>query len=393
MFFRHSIYFYVTLLAALSLRFRRQLGEWIDRRFFREAYNQEQILRALIEALKQLNDLPAIARLVSREIEAALHPARVYVFYREGEQHDLTLGYSSGGTTRPLRIPGHYALVRWAENSAHPLDSQAWQQQGLPPHEQSWLAELGAHLLVPITFSSGRLAGLLVLGAKKSEEPYGLNDRRLLQALADQIAVVVENIQLRQRVVQADQRERTVLARLAGERVNVLKECPSCGACYDGDVQLCAQDGQPLKVSLPVERTLDGKYRLEQLLGKGGMGAVYRATDLRLQRQVALKILTAGAFGEAAALRRFEREARAVAQLNHPHIVAVYDYGNVGGSAYLVMECLRGVTLRVELKRRGKLEPQTAAQWFEQILAGVQAAHAAGIVHRDLKPENVLAHV
>lgn len=99
--------------------------------------------------------------------------------------------------------------------------------------------------------------------------------------------------------------------------------------------------------------------------------------------------MTGNLFGDASARRRFEREARASAKLNHPHIVAVYDFGRLDAGAYLVMEMLQGVTLRAELNRLGRFDPQLAARRFDQILEGVKAAHAAGIVHRDLKPENV----
>jgi serine/threonine-protein kinase len=97
------------------------------------------------------------------------------------------------------------------------------------------------------------------------------------------------------------------------------------------------------------------------------------------------------AFGDRQALRRFEREAQASARLAHPNIVTVFDYGAAGATgAYIVMELVRGCTLRAQLERPGRVPPLTAAHWFEQICAAVAAAHRQRIVHRDLKPENVL---
>lgn len=181
-----------------------------------------------------------------------------------------------------------------------------------------------------------------------------------------------------------------VLARLDRGLVSLLKECPACGACYDSDAEDCPRDGSPLTLTLPVARVIDGKYRLERLIGRGGMGAVYEARDLRLDREVALKVMIGGAFGHESALRRFRREAQAVARLNHPNIVAVYDFGEFeGGGAYLVMERLRGATLRAEMTRVGAFTPAAAAEWFEPMLDGLAAAHEQGIVHRDFKPENV----
>jgi serine/threonine-protein kinase len=121
------------------------------------------------------------------------------------------------------------------------------------------------------------------------------------------------------------------------------------------------------------------------------MGAVYRALDLRLGRAVAVKILVGGRLGDKNALRRFEREARTMARLRHPGIVAVHDFGRIGSEgAYLVMELLDGTTLRVELDRlHGPAAPPQVAEWFAPIFDAVAAAHGAGVVHRDLKPENV----
>jgi serine/threonine-protein kinase len=110
-----------------------------------------------------------------------------------------------------------------------------------------------------------------------------------------------------------------------------------------------------------------------------------------LARVVAVKILLGRAFGQQTALRRFRREARAAARLDHPRIVRMYDYGALEGEgAYIVMERLQGSTLRVELERLKTMRPLEVAAWFDQILDGLAAAHVQGIVHRDLKPENVM---
>ena len=154
---------------------------------------------------------------------------------------------------------------------------------------------------------------------------------------------------------------------------------------------LCEKDRAELTLTLPVERTIDNRYRLDQLLGRGGMGAVYEAWDMRLSRIVAVKILTGAMFGNPEALRRFEREARSAARIQHPHIVTVYDYGTLDTEgAYLVMELARGETLGARLRRDGRLAPPVAANLFAQILSGLAAAHEAGVIHRDLKPENIL---
>ena len=132
-----------------------------------------------------------------------------------------------------------------------------------------------------------------------------------------------------------------------------------------------------------------GRYEVLAPLGAGGMGEVYRARDSRLQRDVAVKVLPEHLAQHADALSRFEREARVVAALSHPNILAIHDVGREGPTAYAVMELLEGFTLREEL-RSGPLSARTAAEYAAQVALGLAAAHEKGVVHRDLKPENLL---
>ncbi len=131
-----------------------------------------------------------------------------------------------------------------------------------------------------------------------------------------------------------------------------------------------------------------GSYQILSLLGAGGMGAVYRARDTRLGREVAIKVLPSAFSTDADRLRRFEQEARAAGQLNHPNILAIYDVGTHQGSPYIVCERLEGETLRARLKRTA-LPQRRAIELAVQIARGLAAAHEKGIVHRDLKPENL----
>src|SRR5215469_3456213 len=130
------------------------------------------------------------------------------------------------------------------------------------------------------------------------------------------------------------------------------------------------------------------RYEILSLLGKGGMGEVYRARDPRLGREVAIKVLPSGISTDAERLRRFQQEARAAGMLNHPNVLVVYDLGMNEGSPYIVSEMLSGETLRERL-RQGALPAREATQYALQIARGLAAAHDKGIVHRDLKPENL----
>jgi eukaryotic-like serine/threonine-protein kinase len=131
-----------------------------------------------------------------------------------------------------------------------------------------------------------------------------------------------------------------------------------------------------------------GPYEIQSPLGAGSMGEVYRARDVRLGREVAVKVLPEALARDGDRLRRFETEARAIAALNHPNILSIHDIGTHAGVPYLVSECLEGQTLRQELSE-GALPLRRAVQYGTEIAQGLAAAQDKGIIHRDLKPENI----
>lgn len=137
-------------------------------------------------------------------------------------------------------------------------------------------------------------------------------------------------------------------------------------------------------------RVLDGRYRIERRVARGGMASVYEALDLRLERVVAVKVMHAGLGDDGTFAARFVREARAAARLSHPNVVAVYDQGEDDGTVFLAMEYVPGRTLRDVIREDAPLTPARALALVEPVLAALAAAHRAGLVHRDVKPENVL---
>src|SRR6201994_2962957 len=137
-------------------------------------------------------------------------------------------------------------------------------------------------------------------------------------------------------------------------------------------------------------RMLARRYQVRSRIAHGGMATVYLATDTRLDREVALKVMHAELARDADFVGRFIGEAKSVAKLSHPNIVGVFDQGSDGQFLYLSMEYVPGRTLRSLLRERGWLPWQEALSVMDPVLAGLAAAHQAGIVHRDVKPENVL---
>ncbi|MET0624833.1 MAG: tetratricopeptide repeat protein [Pyrinomonadaceae bacterium] len=181
-------------------------------------------------------------------------------------------------------------------------------------------------------------------------------------------------------------------------------QCPKCLRRFNAEVIACPDDGTPLgaeaTVADPAVRdvqsdellglVLDDKYRLDERLGEGGMGTVYRATHLLIERPVAVKVLNPRLVADETAKERFRREARAAGRLQHSNAVAVTDFGETrDGLVYLVMELLEGRQFREVLAREAPLDPARAVSLMLQIAAAVEAAHDAGIIHRDLKPGNI----
>ena len=172
-----------------------------------------------------------------------------------------------------------------------------------------------------------------------------------------------------------------------------MKYCSICNEKFDDSVSFCPKDGQVLEEDSGslVGKALDGQYHIEALLGKGGMGAVYRARHILLGDRVAIKVLPPEMRSNTEWLRRFQREGQAARRFRHPNAVTVYDLRtSADGTIYLVMEYVEGNTLDVELKKRGKFSPADAVTVLTPVMSVLNAAHAMGVVHRDLKPENIM---
>jgi predicted Ser/Thr protein kinase len=175
------------------------------------------------------------------------------------------------------------------------------------------------------------------------------------------------------------------------------RTCPSCSNTLDVEARFCARCGaeapavpgeeDPLRQAL--ELKLGGQYRILRLLGRGGMGAVYLARDLTLEREVAIKVVRP-ASASAAMYDRFRREARTAAQLSHPNIVPLHAFGQVDGMPFFVMGYVRGESLADRLRREGRVPEEDARRILAEIADALDHAHRQGVVHRDIKPDNVL---
>jgi hypothetical protein len=377
---RPSFYIVVLGLLALGLKYRVTAQRWLDRQFFRPEYDAREILVSLAGRVPYEAEPRDLIAMVVTQIDSALHPECIAVF-----ASDAPTGSDSSGLFTPvsaLRVEaaplpadsGVMTLLRWSDKPLEVfLDDEQSPVARVPEKDRQWLHGVNAALLVPI-FAGGSdprpLVGLIALGHKRSEEPYTPEDRELLRGIAVQMGVALDLSRLR---------------RQAG----VASPAPAAATPTTTPTALTAGTGRVSGITVGV--VVDGKYRVDAVVGEGGMGAVFRAWDLRLERAVAIKVVRADLISDPDSRARFRRESQIVARLQHPSIVTVFDYGTLAdGSAFLVMEFVPGEDLRRLMQREGKLEATRAADLLGGICGGVDAAHKSGIFHRDLKPENIL---
>ena len=388
---------YAVLLALVvaTIKHRERAKAWLDRRFFRQDYDARAVLLSLSARIPFETDPNELMALVVHQIDAALKPAMVAVLVSAVENETLVPVSVLHGTADTLPEHGGIgSMLTWSDTPLDlDLDDERSAANRLPADEIEWLRCTGATLMVPLSIDehgTRRLLGALVLGRKRSDEPYSAEDRALLSSIGAQVSLGLDVARLRQRqAAPSAETAQTMLPTGAG-RGAMLAECLTCRTCHDSATSKCPHDGTALTPGrLP--HVVDAKYRVDLVLGRGGMGAVYRAHDMRLERDVAIKVVRAELLHDPDARTRFRREAQVVARLQHPGIVSVFDYGTLPeGAAFLVMEYVRGRDLRAVLREQRTLAPSRVADLMQAIAAPVDAAHQLGILHRDLKPENIL---
>jgi eukaryotic-like serine/threonine-protein kinase len=347
----------------------------LDLQFFRDRHDAQRLLQQVTESLHAAGSLEAVAPHVVAQIEAAFHPQFAALMVRAPDDQFFRPLASAPAGAAPAPLGSDSKLVALARVIAGPVrlgrDADAMLVRHLPLSERAFVHEARVELLVPVCPGSGRNEALLLLGLKRSEEPYSDEDVDLLTAVSSALALALER------------------PRSTADAAGHFEECPVCGVCYDAGTGVCARDHEALE-SGSTEHLLAGRYRLDHRLGEGGMGKVYFAVDISLTRPVAVKLLRERWTQSASSAEHFQREARIAASFTHPNVVTVHDFGaTADGHAFLVMEVLEGDTLRAELGRAGRLDLATASHILHGVCAAVDAAHRRGLVHADLKPENV----
>jgi hypothetical protein len=332
---------------------RKQEAESAMRRL-REA--QDRLARLEQQSPYALENLPAWADIIAADIRRAIEATEVRVWeLDEGELRPVTAGRSPKPPLAALRDAALASLA-------------------------------GGEAVFRIAGMTGEVYGAVVVSGTSGWDD---DAQRLVTSFVRHLGGVFEIRRMRRALTSAAERREAVRRRMAERGERPLMLCPACGRCYGDPLERCEDDGVTLTQRL-VPIRIDARYRIVRLLGRGGMGQVFEAHDEALTRPVAVKVLRADR-GLTPELRaQLYNEARAAARVHHRGVVEIFDVGDLeDGSAFLVMELVRGVSLASVLEAHGAGTPPQVAALLRQTAAALGAAHRAGIVHRDLKPQNV----
>jgi hypothetical protein len=378
----------VLIAGAVGLVVRERVMKVIDRMFFREQYDCHSILAGLISAARHAENCERLATVVTSEVDTALHVDSIALLTADRASCAFD---SFDRRVRPLKKPS--VLASLIGGNTEPLDVDLEKPRSaltrLPEEERHWLAEGGFRLLVPIIGSRKNLIGFIALGEKKSELPFSGEDRRFLSDIAASAALALENRFLYASSLPGASASPTAERPPRSEPVGAVEhalatECPRCKLVGGPGETVCRGCGGPLTAA-EVPHFLAGKFRFERRIGAGGMGVVYLAADLELERQVAVKILPRMS---PELLMRFRREARAMAAVMHPNLALIFGVEYWRGIPMLILEYLAGGTLADRL-RRARFSPLEGVDLGIVLAHALERIHAASILHRDIKPSNI----
>ena len=355
----------IVVAGGVAFRLRREWLHALDRRYFREPHDAHAMLSHVM-ASDWITQTPrGIAEALAQELEGVFH-ARADLYVLDPASGDLR---DPRGGTASLNVRSTLATLVMA--TSHPMEADAMGDATLsriPAPEQEWLKAGPYSLLVPVRTRSVELIGILALGHRRSELPYSESDRRALMAIATPVALALENNRLR------SGSESTPPA--AGE-------CVSCSRLQEPGSRSCVCGGKMIEAAAPY--LLRGVFRFERRLGAGGMGVVYLARDLSLDRPVAIKTLPHLGSEHQARLRS---EAQAMASIVDSNLAVIYGIEWWRGVPFLVEEYLEGGTLSHRLAA-GPLPVGTAIDLGITLASTLVRLHDAGIVHCDIKPSNI----
>ncbi len=365
-------------LGALALSYRRQLVRAFDRRVLGDSPDLVEVVARLERGLHRTNGVLDVCDVLVRESDRSVHADLLTVLLVEQNLNALV---STAQVVPPLSMDSTLAgLLRVAEAGVH-VGSNANGPVGrlLSDPERRWLGDHRIQFLLPLVRTDGRLLGAVAVGQKRNQLPLSRQDRTALSIIASRGAVVLENWLLR------TARSTSTVTHAVG--VDWTQEpaayCERCRTMWPAPTAICSCGSKTLTAAVPL--LVSGKFRVQRLLGSGGMGLVYLATDFTLDRRVVIKALPRLTPERRS---RLQQEARAMAAASHPNLGMIYGVESWRGAPLLVMEFLEGDTLARLLRQRA-LSIHEVLELGIAMTDALDRIHASGILHRDIKPSNI----
>jgi hypothetical protein len=366
-------------LGLVALTFRPHLVRAVDRWFLREPLDFSQALARLEHRFRASEHLGQISEALAEEVARALHADTVQVLLLAEDGASLVA--LDGGVAA---IPRHSVLLDLLQSTRSEihLDARSAVARLLPESDQEWLHETGAQLLSPLVGSSGALLGVVAIGVGANGLPYTQNHVALVTTMCGRAAMQLENRWLRQTTDEPGRRPAPQIGGVAWQDEPAAC-CPNCSETWRADTRRCRCGGVTKPAVLPL--FVNAKFRLQRFLGAGGAGVVYLATDLALDRKVAIKTLPTMGREYAARLRR---EARAMASVRHPNLATIYGTEEWRDTPLLIVEYLEGGTL-FDWLARGPVSVEETLDLGIMLADVLDRVHGSGVLHRDIKPSNI----
>ena len=319
---------------------------------------------------------------LAEELSRALHATAVAVLLVNDDGTELV---PIEGTTDPIRRDSALMEILRSTRGDVQFDARALGSIArlLPPVDREWLDDADAHLLSPLVGSTGMLLGVLAIGNARTGLPYSAAHRALVTAAGSQAAMQIENRLLRGREADGCRSQRDPGVQGLDWQGEPAAYCPACSLVWSPETRQCSCGTATTVAALPL--LVQGKFRLERLVGAGGMGVVYLAVDMVLDRRVAIKTLPPLRYESA---ERLHREARTMAKVLHPNLALIYGTEQWRGTPMLIVEYLDGGTLR-DWIRRGPVPYEEVIDLGIVLADVLDRVHASGVLHRDVKPSNI----
>lgn len=366
-------------LGLVALTFRPHLVRAVDRWFLREPIDSPQAMARLEHRFRASESLREISLAFGEEVAIALHADRVTVLLLSEDGGSLV---TFDGSLPAL--PRQSVLLDLLQSTRAELQFYAGSAIArlLPDAEQAWLFDTGARLLAPLVGSSGVLLGVVAIGRGANGLPYTPRHVTLVTAMCGHAAMQLENRWLRQTREHAAGRPASLAGGVAWQD-EPATWCPNCSETSSSDTRRCRCGTLTKAAVLPL--FVNAKFRLQRVLGAGGTGVVYLATDMTLDRKVAIKTLPPMRREYAERLRR---EARAMASVRHPNLATIYGAEEWHDTPLLIVEYLEGGTLHDWLTR-GPLSVDETLDLGIMLADVLDRVHGSGVLHRDIKPSNI----